>query len=80
MIGDLDLYQQMRARGEPSPLLRIAETWLRAELDDMHSRGEEEAPLGVAAQAAADPTQVCFVSGGGYSSGRMAAYDFVGAK
>ena len=28
-IEDLDLYQNLRKAGEPSPLLRIAETWLR---------------------------------------------------
>jgi len=33
-IGELELYQELRAKGEPSPLLRIAESWLRTELEE----------------------------------------------
>lgn len=78
-IGDLGLYQQLRAKGEPSPLLRIAESWLRAEIVELESRGEQREPAsGTAAQAAKDPSQASFVAGGGFSAGRMAAYDFIG--
>eukprot|EP01038_Epipyxis_sp_PR26KG_P008265 gene8265-11185_t len=76
-IEDLELYQQLRAKGEPSPLLRIAESWLRAELVDGSAK---EAAAGPAAQLEQDPTAASFVSGGGFSNGRMAAYDFIGAK
>ena len=60
--------------------MRIAETWLRAELEDKRKKGEEEAPTGIAALAEQDPTQLSFVSGGGYSAGRMAAYDIIGSR
>jgi CCR4-NOT complex subunit CAF16 len=72
-IEDLDIYQNLRKAGEPSPLLRIAEHWLRAELDT----NSKELAAGPAAQAEMDPTQQSFVSGGGFSAGRMAGYDFV---
>lgn len=75
-IDSLDLYRDMRARGEPSPLLRIAEAWLRSELD----QSDLEEAQGDAAHKEKDPTQMSFVSGGGFSNGRMAAYDFINAK
>lgn len=78
-VGDLQLYQQLRAKGEPSPLLRIAETWLRAEIAELESRGEQrETAQGTAAQADLDPLQQSFVAGGGFSAGRMSAYDYIG--
>lgn len=78
-IGDLGLYQQLRAKGEPSPLLRIAESWLRAEMVELEGKGlQREAAQGPAAQAEQDPLQQSFVSGGGFSAGRMAAYNFIG--
>jgi len=76
-LEELELYQQMRSRGEPSPLLRIAETWLRSE---MQKSEEPERPLGEGAINEMDPSQRPFVSGGGFSSGRMAAYDFIDNK
>jgi CCR4-NOT complex subunit CAF16 len=76
-IGDLDIYQRFRAAGEPSPLLRIAETWLRAELEDKSCVKEEAA--GPAAQDERNPLQLSYVSGGGYTAGRMAGYDFIRA-
>lgn len=73
-IGDLDLYKQLRAVGEPSPLLRIAESWLRAEL--VNAPKEEAA--GDSALAEKDPRQrLGDESQGGFSAGRMAGYDFV---
>lgn len=76
-VGDNELYQQMRARGEPSPLLRIAETWLRKELEEKDAK--KEASSGPSAIAKLDPLQDPYHNkGGGFSSGRMAAYDFVG--
>jgi CCR4-NOT complex subunit CAF16 len=76
-IEDLDLYRDMRSRGEPSPLLRIAEQWLRAELEIRDRTNRTEQAMGEAANANLDPTQVSFVAGGGFSNGRMMAYDFV---
>ena len=77
-IGDLELYKTLRKQGEPSPLLRIAESWLRAELIAKKASKETEAPMGPAAQAESDPTQLSYVSGGGFSAGRMKQYDYVG--
>lgn len=77
-IEELQLYRDLRSKGEPSPLLRIAETWLRAELEDPDN--EQEVPMGEAANREKDPSQAPFVSGGGFSNGRMAAYDFIGGK
>lgn len=75
-VESLDMYREMRARGEPSPLLRIAETWLRGELD----KSDLEEAQGAAAHKDSDPTQMSFVAGGGFSNGRMSAYDFIGSK
>ena len=48
-IGELDLYKQLRAKGEPSPLLRIAEAWLRAELVAKRAENVKEQAEGPAA-------------------------------
>jgi len=80
-IQDLDFYQQLRAKGEPSPLLRIAEKWLREELIQKKKQGEKttEAALGVAAQAELDPSQKSILPGaGGFAAGRMGAFGFDG--
>lgn len=74
-LEDLQLYREMRGRGEPSPLLRIAETWLRAELED---GVVVEKAAGPAAHKDVDPTQTSFMAAGGFSNGRMASYDFIG--
>lgn len=54
-LTDLEMYQQLRAEGYPSPLLRIAETWLRAELEEMKAKSLHEAEDGVAAREESDP-------------------------
>jgi CCR4-NOT complex subunit CAF16 len=77
-LYDLEYYQELRKMGHPSPLLKIAERWLRSEL--VESNYENEIALGGAAQAEKDPTQVSNVAGGGFSNGRMSAYDFIGNK
>lgn len=74
-VEDLELYKQLRTAGEPSPLLRIAETWLRAELVE----NIKEQAAGPAAQDEKNPLQLSYVSGGGYTAGRMAGYDFIRA-
>ena len=75
-IETLDLYKELRTKGEPSPLLRIAERWLRDELVKSNNKPEEAS--GEAALSARDPMQQGFVSGGGFSNGRMAAYNVIG--
>ena len=76
-IGDLQLYKELRAKGEPSPLLRIAEAWLRKELEE--KKGEAEAPCGEFVQIEKN-SQLSVGSdrGGGFSAGRMAAYSGIG--
>ena len=76
-IGELDLYQQLRAKGEPSPLLRIAESWLRAELDVKRAEKIQEEADGPAAISERDPNQSAIMGGGGFVAGRMAAYDVI---
>eukprot|EP01035_Chromulina_nebulosa_P022830 gene22830-29567_t len=77
-IQELQLYRELRSKGEPSPLLRIAETWLRTELLEKERENVQELASGPAALSERDPTQVSFQQGGGFSAGRMTAYDFVG--
>ena len=74
-IGDLEIYQEMRRKGEPSPLLRIAETWLRGELEQ---NDIVEAPAGKMAIEAQNPLANGYGSAGGFSAGRMGAYDYIG--
>jgi CCR4-NOT complex subunit CAF16 len=71
LINDLPLYQEMRTRGEPSPLLRIAEHWLRKELE---VKSEPEAASGEAVNIENNPDLHATNRGGGFSSGRMASY------
>lgn len=82
LIGELDLYNELRAKGEPSPLLRIAEAWLRAELVEKEKEGAKEEAAGDAAIAAKDPRQVVGVGNdqGGFSAGRMASHNFITGK
>jgi len=74
-MKDLQLYKEMRARGEPSPLLRIAEHWLRTELAVKVAQEEQEEAAGDAAMNLKNPLQTSYISGGGFTAGRMAAYD-----
>ncbi len=49
-LEELTFYQELRARGDPSPLLKIAEKWLRDELREKGIRGEVETASGPAGQ------------------------------
>lgn len=90
LVGDLDLYKQLRAKGEPSPLLRIAESWLRAELTQADAEaaaagnnggGRLEEAAGEAAIAAKDPRQrLGDELQGGFSAGRMAGHFYDGTR
>jgi len=77
-IEDLQLYRDLRVKGEPSPLLRIAEAWLRAELAEKEAANEKETASGAVAHKEMDPLQASYVAGGGFSNGRMAAYNYIG--
>lgn len=77
-LHELELYREMRAKGEPSPMLRIAETWLRAELKKRITDGQTEAASGAAALAEKNPLQHPDSHQGGFSAGRMKAYAGVG--
>jgi len=89
-LEELDMYNKFKAEGVYSPLLRVAEKWLRAELS-LHKQRKEAAMLegadekdfaekadGEGARAVRDPTQAAFNSGGGFVAGRMSHFDFVG--
>lgn len=92
-MEDLEIYQGFKARGEYSPLLRVAEHWLRSELS-LHKQRKEarmqengkdsdmqlEPADGMAARTLKDPTQSSFHSGGGFAPGRMSHFDFIGGK
>ena len=78
-IENLELYRHLREKGEPSPLLRIAETWLRAEMATKKENHEVEEADGPAAIAERDPLQALGDKlQGGFSAGRMASYDVIG--
>ena len=77
LLGDLDILKDLRAKGETSPILRIDEHWLRGELAAKEQVGEQEKASGPAMIAELDPLQKSNNQGGGFSNGRMAAYDFV---
>lgn len=72
LINDLPLYTKLRQEGEPSPLLKIAETWLRAEINAPGAKAEE--PAGESVLLEGNPNALNYVRGGGFSAGRMAAY------
>lgn len=70
---DCELYQELKAKHEPEPLLRIAETWLRKELEE--GSQAPEAASGEFAQIEMNKElNVGSDRGGGFSAGRMAAY------
>ena len=77
-LHELDMYREMRAKGEPSPMLRIAEKWLRAELVERKAKGSTEKALGEAARSEVDPLQHPDKHQGGYSAGRANPYAGVG--
>ena len=85
-IEECDLYKQYRVKGETSPLLRVAEHWLRADLTEKKllkiksGESNNEKPEGAGYHASKDPTQAAYNSGGGFSAGRMASYDFITGK
>jgi CCR4-NOT complex subunit CAF16 len=78
-LKDLTPFRELREAGEPSPMLRVAERWLRAEIEAYWSQHETritEEASGEAAQQEKDPNRL--LSAGGFAAGRMSAYDFIG--
>lgn len=72
LIKDNQFYQELRAKGEPAPLLRIAEKWLRAE---MLADIAPEEPSGESYQIEKRDELKCGADrGSGFSAGRMNAY------
>jgi CCR4-NOT complex subunit CAF16 len=69
--GPIDHLNHLDENRKPVPLLRIAEIWLRKE---MNIKNEKEKAAGPAAQSEHDPTQLSYIAGGGFSSGRMKSY------
>ena len=79
-IEDLEHFQELKARGEPSPMLRIAEKWLRAELVEKKRRllqGEVKVLEEQSGQAVMEQQSNMQARGGGFAAGRMAGYDFI---
>lgn len=77
-MNELEQYRELRAQGHPSPILKIAETWLRAEINEKKALNQREKASGPAALQESDPLLEPFKAGGGFSAGRMAAYDYIG--
>ncbi len=82
-IETLDIYKELRTKGHPSPLLQIAVSWLRKDLKEKQEQGGQkfEKASGTSAINEADPSQSPYHnSAGGFSNGRMAAYNNIGSK
>ncbi len=79
-VKNNEIYNQLRASGEPSPMLRLVEYWLRAELEDMQSRKENEKASGQVLCDDSNPLLHPDNRQGGFASGRMAAYDCIGSS
>ena len=62
----------LRAQGHPSPILKVAEKWLRDEIADQRKAGEQrEAASGIAAVQSKSEGAASFLNGGGFAPGRM---------
>ena len=71
-MADLDLYARLRAEGHPSPMLKIATTWLRAEIAEHGAAKESEE--GECANTTKNPSSLSTDRGGGFNPGRMLSY------
>lgn len=79
-LEDLEPFQELLRQGEPSPMLRIAERWLRTELNEKKRKlGRENALEAAAGPAGIEQANTLgdLARGGGFSAGRMAGYDFI---
>lgn len=73
-LQELDYYRDLRAQGHPSPLLKIAERWLRAELEEKKRLKIKEKEAGEVANNEENDLLKSTKSGGGYVSGRLYEY------
>lgn len=65
-------YMALRAVGHPSPMLKVAEKWLRDEIAQQRSLGEgREKADGEAAKIEETKGATSFLNGGGFAPGRM---------
>lgn len=71
-VKNLDLYTKLRKEGHPSPLLKIATSWLRTELAEFGPATEGED--GDAANDLKNPNTLSTNRGGGFNPGRMFSY------
>jgi CCR4-NOT complex subunit CAF16 len=79
-LEDLEYYQELRKRGEPSPMLRIAEKWLREELLERKKRLKDGETLEKASGQGVYDIQNTIADidrGGGFAAGRMASHNFI---
>jgi len=86
-IENMDLYTTFRNSGEISPLLRIAEYWLRNELAEKKKKALEEGKEYVFEQAdgegainSKDINRISTFSAGGFAPGRMSHFNFINGK
>ena len=72
-LGEHAYYQELRRAGHPSPMLKVAEKWLRAEIEEKRAAGEAvtEKPSGIGAMQAEAEGSASFLNGGGFAPGRM---------
>mmetsp|Transcript_35268 Transcript_35268/g.112763 ORF Transcript_35268/g.112763 Transcript_35268/m.112763 type:complete len:316 (+) Transcript_35268:160-1107(+) len=69
-LEDNEFYTNLRKEGYPSPMLKLATTWLRAELDkNKHKNESEEGPGAIESK-----TYKATDRGGGFNPGRMLSY------
>ncbi|KAJ1458412.1 P-loop containing nucleoside triphosphate hydrolase protein [Pelagophyceae sp. CCMP2097] len=73
-IEDLQLYRELRDQGHPSPMLKIAVTWLRAELVLKKTERTTEREEGPGAKIESNPNYISTDRGGGFNPGRMLSY------
>mmetsp|Transcript_9689 Transcript_9689/g.13454 ORF Transcript_9689/g.13454 Transcript_9689/m.13454 type:complete len:314 (+) Transcript_9689:63-1004(+) len=72
-LSDLDLYKDLRSQGHPSPMLKIATTWLRAEIAQ-DAKPSKEKESGDCAMDELNPNYISTDRGGGFNPGRMLSY------
>ena len=71
-MGELELYAKLRKEGHPSPMLKIATTWLRAEIAEFGVA--VEGADGEGARESKNPNALSTDRGGGFNPGRMLSY------
>lgn len=71
-LEEHEYYMQLRSEGHPSPMLKVAEKWLRDEIAQQKKMGEQrEAASGEGALLAGNDGATSFLNAGGFAPGRM---------